>query len=83
MTFKFRILLKLASFCVLALGLQLKSSVLFHSVIRSKKGIVTKNFNDENCAIVLLHGLLGSTRNFRSFARLLSNKLNDEYDIGE
>ena len=48
---------------------------LHHSVLLSSS-ITKSNFD-----IVLLHGLLGSARNFNSFARLLHQKLEYEHNI--
>jgi len=46
--------------------------------------ITRKNENNNNpstAPIVILHGLLGSGRNFNSWAKLLHSKLNERYDI--
>ena len=58
-----------------------KPSLLFHSVVQSQLKTTNLERQEKPSTIVILHGLLGSTRNFRSFARLLSNQLKDEYDI--
>ena len=49
--------------------------LLHHSVLLSSKHSSTSS------TIVLLHGLLGSSRNFNSFARTLYNQLECMHDI--
>jgi pimeloyl-ACP methyl ester carboxylesterase len=64
------------------------SSTLFVSTISIENGVElnkvvfpAKNDENKNPPIILLHGLLGSARNFQSWAKLLSEHLQHSHDI--
>lgn len=55
--------------------------VLSHSKILSKTNNVNINSNNNKESIIILHGLLGSSRNFKTWASYLNDKLDNNYDI--
>ena len=69
----------LFAFIILYLTHSRKPKLLYHSVLR-RSSASTNNLSNSK-SIILLHGLLGSARNFRSFSRIISEHLNNEYDI--
>lgn len=63
-----------------------KPKVLYHSVTSSLNKVngndaTESNKSNSNPPVVILHGLLGSSRNFRMFCKILSTKLENKHDI--
>ena len=53
--------------------------VLYHSCLMKKNIPMHKQNNRD--PVIILHGLLGSSRNFQTWAKLLYDKLDGEHDI--
>lgn len=66
-----------------------KPKVLRHSVAslntanirQSSYDIIKSPTSSSSSPVIILHGLLGSTRNFRMFCKSLANKLENKHDI--
>lgn len=61
--------------CLYSLRIGSEKIILYHSILLSPSS------KSSHVPIVLLHGLLGSVRNFQTWARILQQKLNYEHDV--
>ena len=65
--------------CYLYSSSSFAKSILHHSCLLGRPKL-TGNFVTHE-SIVILHGLLGSSKNFQAWSKILSVKTNQEYDI--
>ena len=65
--------------CCLPLNYISSKGILHHSCLLGKPTITGNYMTQES--IVILHGLLGSSKNFQAWSKILSLKTSQEYDI--
>lgn len=76
-----RVLLLLGNFVTGLVSFSLHHSCLLSTRSKNLDFDVQLEKTNAKESIVILHGLLGSSKNFQSWSKLLSLKLDGEYDI--